>query len=65
MNQMVRDGRLARGSHSFQALFEEDAVSHFDAVTGEALDDSERTAAATVFAMTKGAKDSYVDPVTG
>ena len=35
---MVRDGRPPRGSHGFQALFEEDVVVHFDAMTGEALD---------------------------
>ena len=46
---MVRDGRLVRGSYGIQALFEEDVVSYFDAVTGEALDAEEATAATKLF----------------
>ena len=62
---MVRDGRLARGSHGFQALFEKDAVNYFDAVTGEALRRDEAGAAARVFSMSANSSAVYVDSVTG
>jgi len=70
-NQMVRDGRLPRGSHGFQMLFEEDAVtSYVDAITGEALDSDDAEAAARVFSMStksshRPSQAGYVDSVTG
>ena len=68
---MIRDGRLPRGSHGFQMLFEEDAVAGYvDAITGEALDGDEADAAARVFSMSansghRPSQVSYVDSVTG
>ena len=68
---MIRDGRIPRGSHGFQMLFEEDAVAgYFDAITGEALSGEEADAAARVFSMSSNDKHrpsqvQYVDSVTG
>ena len=70
-NQMIRDGRIPRGSHGFQMMFEEDAVAgYFDAITGEALSGEEADAAARVFAMSSNdryrpSQVQYVDSVTG
>ena len=62
---MVRVGRLPRGSHGSQALFEEEAANYFDAISGEALDGNEAAVAAKVFAATTGAMAVYVGSVTG
>ena len=62
---MVRDGRLARGSHGIPALFEEGVVTYFDALTCEALDGGETAAAAKVYSMATDEKPVYNDSVTG
>ena len=68
---MIRDGRIPRGSHGSQMLFEEDAVAgYFDAIAGEALSGDEADAAAKVFAVSSNdryrpSQVQYVDSVTG
>ena len=68
-NQMIRDGRLPRGSHGIQALFDEDAVGYYDMFTGEALEGREKDAAEKIFAMKPASPGrcnlAFVDSVTG
>jgi hypothetical protein len=65
-NQMVRDGRLPRGTHGFQAIFEEDAVGYFDALTGEVLDGDDVKLAVNAFTPSTGRTSAvYLDSVTG
>ena len=65
-SQMIRDGRLPRGTYGIQALFDEDLDVYRDAITGEVLEGEERVAAANVFSLdSRTGTTRYTDSVTG